>query len=153
MNSTLVDGRIESPGRIDVGVAVAIEDGLLVPVVRDADSRSVGDISADTSRLAAAGRAGKLSLPDLEGATFVVSSLGAAGIDFFTPVINPGNAGILGVGRIRDGVRWEGETPRRTDVMTLSLTFDHRVIDGAPAANYLLAVAELLARPLTLLAG
>ena len=153
MNSTLVDGRIESPGRIDVGVAVAIDDGLLVPVVRDADSRSVGDIAADTSRLAAAGRAGKLSLPDLEGATFVVSSLGTAGIDFFTPVINPGNAGILGVGRIRDGVRWEGDTPRRTDVITLSLTFDHRVIDGAPAANYLLAVAELLARPLSLLAG
>ncbi|MDT4943052.1 MAG: hypothetical protein QOJ34_3141 [Pseudonocardiales bacterium] len=153
MNSALIDGRIESPGRIDVGVAVSIDDGLLVPVVRNADSRSVGEISAETARLAGAGRAGKLSLPELEGATFVVSSLGTAGIDFFTPIVNPGNAGILGVGRIRDGVRWEGETPRRTDVLTLSLTFDHRVIDGAPAADYLLAVAELLGRPLTLLAG
>jgi pyruvate dehydrogenase E2 component (dihydrolipoamide acetyltransferase) len=153
MNSALRDGRIESPGRIDVGVAVAIEDGLLVPVVRNADRRTIADISADTSRLAAAGRAGKLSLPEMEGATFVVSSLGTAGIDFFTPIVNPGNAGILGVGRIRDGVRWEGETPKRTAVMTLSLTFDHRVIDGAPAANYLLAVAELLSRPLSLLAG
>jgi pyruvate dehydrogenase E2 component (dihydrolipoamide acetyltransferase) len=153
MNSALVDGRIESPGRIDVGVAVAIDDGLLVPVVRNADGRSVGEISTEAARLAAASRTGKLSLPELEGATFVVSSLGTAGIDFFTPIVNPGNAGILGVGRIRDGVRWEGETPKRTDVMTLSLTFDHRVIDGAPAANYLLAVAERLARPLSLLAG
>jgi pyruvate dehydrogenase E2 component (dihydrolipoamide acetyltransferase) len=153
MNSALREGRIESSDRIDVGVAVAIEDGLLVPVVRDADRRSVGDISADAARLAAAGRAGKLSLAELEGATFVVSSLGTAGIDFFTPIINPGTSGILGVGRIRDGVRWDGETPKRTDVMTLSLTFDHRVIDGAPAAAYLLTVANLLSRPLSLLTG
>ena len=68
-------------------------------------------------------------------------------------MINPGNVGILGVGRVRDGVRWEGETPKRTSVMTLSITFDHRVIDGAPAAAFVSRVGELLARPLSLLAG
>ncbi|MGY1815319.1 dihydrolipoamide acetyltransferase family protein [Blastococcus sp. SYSU D00820] len=153
MNATLRDGRIEPNDTIDVGLAVAIEGGLVVPVLRQADQGSLRTLSETAAELAATARAGKLTLPQLEGATFAVSSLGTAGIDFFTPIINPGNVGILGVGRIRDGVRWEGETPRRSSVMTLSLTFDHRVIDGAPAAEYLLQVADLLSRPLGLLAG
>ncbi len=82
-----------------------------------------------------------------------MSSLGSYGVDFFTPVVNPGNIAILGVGRVRDGVRWEGEVPRRTTVLTLSLSFDHRAVDGAPAAEFLRTVAGLLARPLLLLAG
>jgi pyruvate dehydrogenase E2 component (dihydrolipoamide acetyltransferase) len=89
----------------------------------------------------------------MTGPTFTVTSLGARGIDFFTPIVNPGNSGILGVGRIRDGVRWEGDCPKRTSVMTLSLSFDHRVVDGAEAAGYLLAVERRLERPLALLAG
>ena len=153
MNSSLQDGRIVSGEHINVGVAVALDDGLVVPVLREADSGSLYDLSERTAALAGAARAGKLGLPQLEGATFAVSSLGTSGIDFFTPIINPGNAGILGVGRIRDGVKWEGERPVRTSVITLSLTFDHRLVDGAPAAAYLLSVSELLSRPLGLLAG
>jgi pyruvate/2-oxoglutarate dehydrogenase complex dihydrolipoamide acyltransferase (E2) component len=82
-----------------------------------------------------------------------VTSLGGYGVDFFTPIVNPGNVAILGVGRLRDGVRWEGDVPHRTRVLTLSLTFDHRAVDGAPAAEYLRTVARLLTQPLHLLAG
>ena len=89
-------------------------DGLVVPVVRDADRRGLVDIAQETRSLAEAARTGALTLAQMEGATFVVSSLGSYGVDFFTPVVNPGNTGILGVGRVRDGVRWEGEVPRRT---------------------------------------
>jgi len=138
---------------VHVGVAVAVPDGLLVPVVRDADRRQLVSIAEETRALATAARDGKLTLAQLEGATFVVSSLGSYGVDFFTPVVNPGNTGILGVGRVRDGVRWEGDTPVRTSVLTLSLSFDHRAVDGAPAAEFLTTVSDLLARPLLLLAG
>jgi pyruvate dehydrogenase E2 component (dihydrolipoamide acetyltransferase) len=101
--------------------------------------------------LAQAAREGRISPAQLEGATFTVTSLGGYGVDFFTPVINPGNVAILGVGRLRDGVEWADDRPQRTRVLTLSLTFDHRAVDGAPAAEYLRTVGELLRRPLRLL--
>ncbi|WP_322760868.1 dihydrolipoamide acetyltransferase family protein [Frankia sp. Cr2] len=153
LNATIRDDGIHLLPEIHVGVAVAVPDGLLVPVVRDAATRGLLDIAAEVRRLAGAARDKKLVVRDLEGATFVVTSLGGYGVDFFTPVINPPNVAILGVGRVRDGVRWEGDTPRRTSVLTLSLSFDHRAVDGAPAAEYLRTVTALLARPLLLLAG
>ena len=153
LNAGIVDDQIVVAERVDIGVAVAVDGGLVVPVVRDADQLSVGEIAGNTAELAAAARNGKLGLADLEGATFSVSTLGAYGVDFFTPVINPGNVAILGVGRVKDGFRWDGDTPVRTQVLTLSLTFDHRAVDGAPAAEYLRTVGEILRRPLTLLSG
>jgi pyruvate/2-oxoglutarate dehydrogenase complex dihydrolipoamide acyltransferase (E2) component len=153
LNATIRDGAIHLLEEVHVGVAVAVPDGLVVPVVRDADRRPLVSIAEETRALATAARDGRLTLPQLEGATFVVSSLGSYGVDFFTPVVNPGNTGILGVGRVRDGVRWEGDVPRRTSVLTLSLSFDHRAVDGAPAAEFLQTVSGLLARPLLLLAG
>ncbi|WP_439030743.1 2-oxo acid dehydrogenase subunit E2 [Gordonia terrae] len=153
LNAGIVDDQIVLAERVDVGVAVAVDGGLVVPVVRDADQLSVGEIAGSTAELADAARNGRLGLDDLEGATFSVSTLGAYGVDFFTPVINPGNVAILGVGRVKDGFRWDGDTPVRTQVLTLSLTFDHRAVDGAPAAEYLRTVGEILGRPLTLLAG
>src|SRR5439155_22959227 len=121
-------------------------------VVQNADRLPLSAIAAETRRLAADARSNRLSLPDLEGGTFTVSTLGGYGVDFFTPVITPGQVAILGVGRLRDSVRWEGSTPVRTQVMTLSLTFDHRAVDGAPAADYLKSVTARLASPLSLLA-
>jgi pyruvate dehydrogenase E2 component (dihydrolipoamide acetyltransferase) len=153
LNATVKDGAIHLLEEVHVGVAVAVPDGLLVPVVRDADRRGLVDIAEETRLLAETARAGKLGLAQLEGATFVVTSLGSYGVDFFTPVVNPGNTGILGVGRVRDGVRWEGDVPHRTSVLTLSLSFDHRAVDGAPAAEFLRTVSGLLARPHLLLAG
>lgn len=153
LNATIRDNAIHLLEHVDVGFAVAVAGGLVVPVVRDADRRPLVSIAADTRALADAARDGTLTLPQMEGATFVVSSLGSYGVDFFTPVVNPGNTGILGVGRVRDGVRWESDVPQRTSVLTLSLSFDHRAVDGAPAAEFLRSVSEQLARPLTLLAG
>lgn len=153
LNATIRDGAIHLLEEVHVGVAVAVPDGLVVPVVRDADRRPLVSIAEETRALAAAARDGRLTLPQMEGATFVVSSLGSYGVDFFTPVVNPGNTGILGVGRVRDGVRWEGDVPHRTSVLTLSLSFDHRAVDGAPAAEFLRTLSDLLARPLLLLAG
>ena len=127
----------------------------MVPVLERADQLPLSAIAAESRRLAQAARAGRLTLPELEGGTFTVSTLGSFGIDFFTPVITPGQVAILGVGRLRDSVRWAGEngtTPVRTQVLTLSITFDHRAVDGAPAAEYLRSVAARLANPLTLLA-
>ena len=150
LNATIVDREIRLLSHIHMGLAVAVPGGLMVPVIRDADRLSLPELAATTRDLAERCRTGGIGLDELEGGTFAVTSLGTYGVDFFTPVINPGNVGILGVGRLRDSGRWEGEAFVRTQVLTLSLTFDHRAVDGAPAAEYLQTIAELLARPLVL---
>jgi pyruvate dehydrogenase E2 component (dihydrolipoamide acetyltransferase) len=152
LNASVQDNAIHLQPNINVGVAVALDEGLLVPVVKDADRKPLSVIAAEARGLALDARGGKASLPDLEGGTFTVSTLGSFGIDFFTPVISPGQVAILGVGRLRDSVRWEGDVPVRTQVLTLSLTFDHRAVDGAPAADYLRTVVARLENPLGLLA-
>lgn len=152
LNAVVQDDGIHVFSSINLGIAVAVPHGLLVPVVRNADLLHLSDLSDEVSRLATSARDGELIPDDLVGGTFTVTSLGTYGVDFFTPVISPGNVAILGVGRIRDGVRWDSERPIRTDVLTLSLTFDHRAVDGAPAAEFLRCVCDWLARPLALLA-
>jgi pyruvate/2-oxoglutarate dehydrogenase complex dihydrolipoamide acyltransferase (E2) component len=152
LNASVHDDAIHLQPQINVGLAVALEEGLMVPVLQRADQLPLSAIAAESRRLAQAARAGRLTLPELEGGTFTVSTLGSFGIDFFTPVITPGQVAILGVGRLRDSVRWDGTTPVRTQVLTLSITFDHRAVDGAPAAEYLRSVVSRLANPLALLA-
>jgi len=132
-------------------MAVALDEGLVVPVIRDADAIPLKELAETSSRLASAAREGRLGLDDMAGGTFSVTALGMAGIDFFTPVINPPNVAILGVGRIRDGVAWDGDRPVKQQQMTLSLTIDHRVVDGAPGAAFLNTVRELLESPYRLL--
>ncbi len=136
---------------INVGMAVAVQDGLVVPVVHRADQLELAEIAMETSRLAEAARNKKLSLSEMEGGTFSVTALGMFGVDAFTPVINPPNSGILGVGRIRDDVEWDGDTPIRVKKMTISLTWDHRVLDGAPAAEFAATIKSLLEKPIRLL--
>jgi pyruvate dehydrogenase E2 component (dihydrolipoamide acetyltransferase) len=152
LNATVTGRGIELLEEVHVGLAVALDDGLVVPVIRNADALPLRDIAAESSRLATAAREGKLGLDEMTGGTFSVTVLGMAGIDFFTPVINPPNVAILGVGRIHDGVRWEGDRPVRCQQMTLSLTVDHRAVDGAPAAAFLASVRDLLEAPYRLLA-
>jgi pyruvate dehydrogenase E2 component (dihydrolipoamide acetyltransferase) len=135
---------------VHVGLAVALDNGLMVPVVRNADRLSLDALSAETTRLAEAVRGGKLQPAELEGATFSVSALGMFGVDAFTPVINPPNVAILGVGRLREEVVLvDGVVGTRTR-LTLSLTWDHRVLDGAPAAAFCQSIAAGLADPSTL---
>ena len=152
LNASVHDNAIHVQPEINVGIAVALDEGLIVPVVKRADQLPLSAIAAESRRFAQGARSGRLALADLEGGTFTVSTLGTYGIDFFTPVITPGQVAILGVGRLRDSVRWEGATPVRTQVLTLSITFDHRAVDGAPTADYLRSVVSRLANPLSLLA-
>ena len=151
MNATLQDGVITRFPAAHVGVAVALADGLIVPVIKNAQAKSLKTIAAESAKLAARAREGALTLADVEGGIFTVTSLGMYGVDGFTPILNPPQAGILGVGQLRDGVRWEGETPRRARQITLSLTWDHRILDGAPAAEFLAAVRDRLEAPFRLL--
>jgi pyruvate/2-oxoglutarate dehydrogenase complex dihydrolipoamide acyltransferase (E2) component len=151
LNATVRDDAVHLLDGIHLGFAVAVPGGLMVPVIEDAVALPLPEIARRSKSLAQAAREGRISPAQLEGATFTVTSLGGYGVDFFTPVINPGNVAILGVGRLRDGVEWEDDRPLRTRVLTLSLTFDHRAVDGAPAAEFLRTVGELLRRPLRLL--
>ena len=151
MNSVYGETGITLRGDINVGMAVALEEGLIVPVIRHADRLTMKQLVQQSARLAGAARDGTLTPDDLHDGTFTVSALGMLGVDSFTPIINAPQAGILGVNRIRDGVRWEGATPRKTQEMRLSLTWDHRVLDGAPAALFLGAVRDLLEAPYRLL--
>jgi pyruvate dehydrogenase E2 component (dihydrolipoamide acetyltransferase) len=144
VNSQIHDGRLALLPGVDVGVAIALDGGLVVPVVEAADTLSIEELSAETTRLAAAARAGELTREELEGGTFSVTALGMYGVDAFTPVINPPNTAILGVGRLRDGVRWDDEVATRTTLLTLSLTWDHRAFDGAPAAEFTAGVRDRL---------
>jgi pyruvate dehydrogenase E2 component (dihydrolipoamide acetyltransferase) len=140
VNSQITEDGVALLPEVHVGMAVALDEGLMVPVVRNTPTLDLESLAAETSRLAAATRAGALQLADLEGGTFSVTALGMFGVDGFTPVINPPNTAILGVGRLRDEVAWDGDTPRRRTVLTLSLTWDHRAFDGAPAAEFASAV-------------
>jgi len=151
LNASVGPDAITVHPAVNLGVAVAVPGGLLVPVVTDAQDRGLKDFAAESARLAAATRDGTLTLDELEGATFTVTALGAQGVDFFTPVVNPPNVAILGVGRIHDGVAWEGDRAVKRQVMTLSLTIDHRAVDGVPGADFLGEVRNLLESPYRLL--
>lgn len=151
LNAVVHEDGIHLYDDIHLGFAVAVPGGLLVPVIEDAATLPLPELACRSRELADVARRGRISPARLEGATFTVTSLGGYGVDFFTPVINPGNVAILGVGRLRDGVEWVDDQPRRTRVLTLSLTFDHRAVDGAPAAEYLRTVEALLRTPLRLL--
>jgi pyruvate/2-oxoglutarate dehydrogenase complex dihydrolipoamide acyltransferase (E2) component len=151
MNSVFGETEITLMPEVNIGIAVALPDGLVVPVVRDANILSLKEIAVESARLAKAARDGSLGLDDYAGGTFTVTALGMYGVDSFTPIINEPQAGILGVNRIYEGINWRGETPIKTRKMNLSLTWDHRVIDGAPAAEFLAEVRELLSNPYRLL--
>ena len=141
------DSGLAHPSSIDIGVAVALDDGLITPVVRSADTKSAAALQAEIAGLATRARSGALFPGEVEGGCFSVTNLGAHRIDTFTPLLNPPQAAILGLGRARPrpAVVDNAVVPRLLAV--LSLTFDHRVVDGAPAAAFLTDVIELLERP------
>jgi pyruvate dehydrogenase E2 component (dihydrolipoamide acetyltransferase) len=149
-NGAYRDGRFELFERVNVGIAVAAQDALLVPTVVDADRRSLGEIARDARRLAAAARDGKLTAAELAGGTFSVSNLGMFGVTHFTAVLNPPQAAILAVGAleqravVRDGEIVPGHR------MTITLTCDHRILYGADAAAFLADIRLVLEQPLRL---
>ncbi|HEV2471990.1 MAG TPA: dihydrolipoamide acetyltransferase family protein, partial [Chthonomonadales bacterium] len=147
VNSALIGDKIYTYKRINIGVAVALDDGLVAPVIHDADGKPVGEISRELKELASRARAGRSLPDDFAGGTFTITNLGALEIDSFDPVIVPPQAAILGVGRIAEKpVARNGKLEIGT-MMKLCLSFDHRVLDGYPAARFLQRLKQLLEDP------
>ena len=143
LNAALIDDAIHQYRDINLGVAIDIESGLVVPVVRKVDTLGVIALAGKVRELAERARNGKLGLDDFTDGTFTVTNLGGLGVDWFTPVLNPPQCAILGVGRVRQAAVVADRSIQFRDVATLVLTFDHRAIDGAPCARFL---ADLRAR-------
>ncbi len=152
MNARMDGDEILLCDAVDVGMAVALEDGLVVPIIRDADRMTLKELAIESSRLARRARDGQLGPDEMSGGTFTVTSLGMHAVDSFTPILNAPQVGILGVNRIREVVGWEADRPVRRRAINLSLTWDHRALDGVPAARFLVAVRDLLQEPHRLLA-
>jgi pyruvate dehydrogenase E2 component (dihydrolipoamide acetyltransferase) len=150
-NGSYRDNRFQLHERVNIGVAVAADDALIVPTIFDADRRSIADIAAESHRLADRVRDGKVTPPELSQATFTVSNLGMYGMTAITAVINPPQAAILGVGAPRERLALsDGELVQR-HLLTLTLSCDHRILYGADAARFLSAIRERLESPLRLM--
>jgi len=150
INASYEDGKFRLHGRINVGVAVAAEDALLVPTVYDADTKSLGAITQEVRHLTERVRSGEITPPELTGGTFTVSNLGMFGMTAIRPVINPPQAAILGVGSIRAVLARAGDEIIERSLMTITLVSDHRVLYGADAARFLADVRGLLEFPFRL---
>ncbi len=149
-NGSYKNGVFELYGRVNIGVAVAAQDALVVPTVTDADTRTLTSIASETRRLAVRVRNGEITPPELSGATFTVSNLGMYGMSAITPVINPPQAAILGVGASRSiAAVVDGELAEQ-HLVTLRLTCDHRILYGAEAAQFLQSIRASLEQPLSL---
>lgn len=147
MNSTLVGEEILLYDVVNMGLAVALADGLIVPVLRDADKKGLLQIAREARELAARAREGRLTVDDVTGGTFTISNTSMFEVDGFTPILRPPETGILGVGRIkRKPAEYKGEIVLR-HLMTISLTYDHRVVDGVPAHEFLQRVGRYLQHP------
>lgn len=147
MNSTLIDDEILLHDQVNVGIAVALPDGLMVPVIPGANNKGLLQIARESRELARKAREGTLTVDEVTGGTFTISNLSMLEVDGFTPILRPPETGILGVGRLKEKpVVCDGEIAIRS-MMFLSLTFDHQVVDGAPAGAFLQTVARYLQQP------
>jgi pyruvate dehydrogenase E2 component (dihydrolipoamide acetyltransferase) len=152
VNSAWLGDKIRKYNYVNVGVAVAVDEGLLVPVIRDADKKTLSAISGEVKDLAGKAKDKKLQPKDWEGNTFSVSNLGMFGVDEFTAIINPPDSCILAIGTIKKVAAFkEDGTVYPTNIMKVTLSADHRVVDGATAAQFLLTVKKLLEEPMSML--
>lgn len=152
VNVSMGNGEVVQHQEVNVGMAVAVEQGLVVPVIHSADRLSLSQIAETARDLGRRARERKLEASDLEGGTFTVTNLGMYGITTFTPIINPPQAAILGVGTIRTELELtEDQFVRQRSVMDLSLTADHRLVDGAQGALFVKEVVSMLENPAQIL--
>lgn len=151
LNATVEQDVIRIHPGVNLGIAVALDEGLVVPVIRDAETLRLADLSRSLQEQATLARSGRLPPDAFSGGTFTISNLGQYGLDNFDPIINPPQVAILGVGGIADRVVAVNGAPAVRPMMTLTLVFDHRALDGAPAAMFLSKVRELLENPARLL--
>jgi pyruvate dehydrogenase E2 component (dihydrolipoamide acetyltransferase) len=153
LGSHLEGDVIHMPQETHIGVAVALPEGLIVPVIRNADRMTVLQISDKIKDLAQRARENALNVDEVTGAVFTITNLGMFGVDNFTPIINPPEVAILGVGRIAEELALvNGQVTARSKI-SLSLTLDHRVVDGAPGSAFLQTLVQLLEHPALIFAG
>jgi pyruvate dehydrogenase E2 component (dihydrolipoamide acetyltransferase) len=151
VNSSFHGDFIRQHANIDICVAVSIDGGLITPIVRNADQKGLGQLSSEVKALVAKAKAGKLAPEEFQGGTFTISNLGMYGVDEFTAIINPPQAAILAVGGIQQEIYLDGEKVKSRDVMKLTLSSDHRVIDGALAAQFLSGLKSIMENPVCLM--
>ena len=151
VNSSWLGDKIRINHHVNIGVAVAVEDGLLVPVVRFADTKSLSQIAVEVKDFAQKAKNKKLQPSDWEGSTFTISNLGMFGIDDFTAIINPPDACILAVGAIQPVPVVKNGAVVPGNIMKLTLSCDHRVVDGATGAAFMQTLKSLLEEPLRML--
>jgi pyruvate dehydrogenase E2 component (dihydrolipoamide acetyltransferase) len=151
VNSSFHGDFIRQHANIDICVAVSIDGGLITPIVRNADQKGLGQLSNEVKGLVAKAKAGKLAPEEFQGGTFTISNLGMYGVDEFTAIINPPQAAILAVGGIQQELYLDGEAAKSRDVMKLTLSSDHRVIDGAMAAQFLSGLKSIMENPVYLM--
>jgi pyruvate dehydrogenase E2 component (dihydrolipoamide acetyltransferase) len=144
MNSSWTSDGTRENSEINIGLAMAVDDGVVVPVIRNADKATLDDIARQRHDLAERGRAGKLRPADLTGGTFTISNLGMLGVDSFTAIIIPPQAAILAVGAIADRVVAVNGSPAVRPMMTLTLSSDHRALDGARSAEFMKNLAQAI---------
>ncbi len=153
VNASWGGDKIVTHAEVNVGIAVAIPDGLITPVVRNADRKSILDIAREVRDLATRARDKKLKPEEFTGSTFTISNLGMFDVEEFTAIINPPDSAILAVGAVRKVPVVDGETIRPGHRMKVTMSSDHRVIDGALSAQFLAEVRRLLEAPVGLLLG
>ncbi|MXZ23696.1 MAG: 2-oxo acid dehydrogenase subunit E2 [Caldilineaceae bacterium SB0665_bin_21] len=151
LNASWRDGRIHQHPQVNIGMAVAVEDGLLVPVFHAADTLSLSELADRRRHLVQAARTGQLTLPEMTGGTFSITNLGMFGVEEFKAVVNPPEAAILAMGTIRDAVVAVQGEPAVRPVFNLTLSCDHRAVDGALAARFLATLHERMETPMLLL--
>ena len=151
LNGIIKEDGIHQFSQVNMGVAVSLEEGLMVPVIPNANDLGLAELTVATKEVAVKARTGNLPPDALKGGTFTISSLGNSAVRSFNPVINGGEVAILGVGGLYDGLISTEEGLKMAKQLTLSLSFDHRALDGAPAAAFLTTVVSLLEEPYRLL--
>jgi pyruvate dehydrogenase E2 component (dihydrolipoamide acetyltransferase) len=147
LNATLVDQEVRLHDSVNMGIAVNLDEGLIVPIIFNADQKDLGQIAREGRDLAEKARAGRLQLDDISDGTFTITNLGTTGIELFTPIINPPQVAILGVGMVQRRPIVVGDALAIRPAVYLSLVFDHRAVDGVPAANFLQELKRLLEKP------
>jgi pyruvate dehydrogenase E2 component (dihydrolipoamide acetyltransferase) len=151
VNSSWLGDKIRINQDINIGVAVAVEDGLLVPVLFAADKMGLNEINSQVNTLAEKARNKKLQPQEMQGNTFTISNLGMFGIDEFTAIINPPDAAILAIGTISDELSMVDGQVKSSKIMKVTMSCDHRVVDGATGAKFLQTFKQFLENPLAML--
>lgn len=150
MNSTYKEGDLTKHDEVNIGIATSLDDGLMVPVIHDAGSKSIGDIATQIFELSDAARNGSLEDEKMSGGTFTITNIGTSGIEYFTPVLNAPEVGILGVGSVQNELKLVDGEVKETKTLPISLTIDHQIIDGADGANFLATLIKYIENPFLL---